>query len=137
MNLSIGRILSFWARTAPKTPMQRIGAVLMGVNTVLCTSIILMTIADASANAWTGSGIAGSVVGIGVILLLLPIGLAHMLAAFLPCVFDPWRRKPNGRIDEVKVYFADRIRDMYLVFGWVALVGATVLLAYLLSLRLL
>ncbi|OWU75180.1 hypothetical protein ATO1_18465 [Phaeobacter sp. 22II1-1F12B] len=117
--------------------MQRIGAVLMGVNTVLCTSIILMTIADASANAWTGSGIAGSVVGIGVILLLLPIGLAHMLAAFLPCVFDPWRRKPNGRIDEVKVYFADRIRDMYLVFGWVALVGATVLLAYLLSLRLL
>ncbi|MBL3704501.1 hypothetical protein GI582_17525 [Sulfitobacter sp. BDSS02] len=130
--MSIGRILSFWARTAPKTPMQRIGAVLMGVNTVLCTSIILMTIADASANAWTGSGIAGSVVGIGVILLLLPIGLAHMLAAFLPYIFDPWRR-----IDEVKVYFADRIRDMYLVFGWFALVGAVVLLAYLLSLRLL
>ena len=117
--------------------MERIGALLMGIATIFSTAIILMTIANASINAWTSPGVAGSAFGICVILLLLPIGLAHLLAAFLPHIFDPWLRKPIGRIEEVKARMADRIRDMYIVMGWFASIGAVSLLVYLLAHRLL
>ena len=135
--LNIERILSFWARTAPKTPMERIGALLMGIVIILTTAIILMTMYNASTNAWTSSGVAGSAFGIFIILLVLPISLAHFLAAFLPHIFDPWLRKPIGRIDEVKAQIADRMRNMYLVTGWFALIGTIALLVYLLAHRLL
>jgi hypothetical protein len=133
LTVNIERILPFWASTAPKTPMERIGALLMGIATIFSTAFILMTIANASINAWTSSGVAGSAFGICIILMLLPIGLAHLLAALLPHIFDPWLRKPIGRIEEVNARMADRIRDMYLVMGWFALIGAVALLVYYLA----
>ena len=126
--MNFERVFSFWARTAPNTPMQRIGALLMVGNSVLCSAIIVMTIASASANIWTVAGVTSSAFGLGVILLLLPIGMAHGLAAVFPQVFKPWRREANGQIERSKKQFSDRVKDMYLVVGWFASIGIVVLL---------
>ncbi|WP_166415519.1 hypothetical protein [Cochlodiniinecator piscidefendens] len=131
------RILYFLARSAPKTPVQRIGAVLMGLNTLLCTAVILMTITEASSYAWTGLGVAGSVVGISIIFLLLPIGIAHVSAAIFPQILDHIGRKPNRGRAELHEHFANRFRDLYLVLGWLALIGAVMLLSYMLAFLLL
>jgi hypothetical protein len=137
MNLKFKRVFSFWARTAPDTPMQRIGALLMAGNSVLCSVIIMMTISNASANAWTVVGVTSSAFGLGVILLILPTGMAHGLAAIFPQVLEPWRREAIGRIEQLKKQFSDRVKDMYLVVGWFGSIGIVVLLTYLLTFRLL
>ncbi len=133
--MSIDRLLSFWARTAPETPMQRVGALLMALNAVFCTIIILMVIVSASANTWTCAGLLGSVFGLSVILLVLPVGIAHGLAACFPRILKPWRREPNGRLEEIKLHSSAKMRDIYLVVGWSVSIGAILLLLYLAALR--
>jgi hypothetical protein len=137
MNLNFERVFSFWARTAPDTPMQRIGALLMGGNLVLCSAVIVITIANASASAWTVAGVTSGAFGLGIVLLLLPTGMAHGLAAVFPQVFEPWRCEAIGRSKRLKKQFSDGVKDMYLVVGWFASIGIVVLLTYLLTLKLL
>ncbi|MEP3295601.1 MAG: hypothetical protein ABJO27_03810 [Pseudoruegeria sp.] len=96
-----------------------------------------MTIANASANAWTVAGVTSSAFGLGVILLLFPTGMAHGLAAIFPQVLEPWRREAIGRIEQLKKQFSDRVKDMYFVVGWFGSIGIVVLLTYLLTFRLL
>lgn len=133
--MSIDRLLSFWARTAPQTPVQRVGAFLMASNAVFCTIIILMVIISASAETWTFAGVLGSAIGLVVILGLLPIGIAHGLAACFPRLLKPWRREPNGRSEQKKLHFSDKLKDLYLVVGWFVSIGAILLLLCLVALR--
>ena len=130
--MNLQHILSFWARTAPKTPMQRVGAIVMSINSMLCSAIVLMTIAGAYSGVWTTSGVTASAFGIGVVLLLLPTCMAHGLAAVAPQILDPWRRDPNSRMEELRMLFADRVRGMYLVVGWFAAICTVVLMNYFL-----
>ena len=97
----------------------------MGVNSVLCSAIVLMTIADAYSIAWTITGVTSSAFGVGVVALLLPIGIAHGLAAVAPQVLDPWRPDPNEQWKS-----GDRVRNMYLVVGWFTSFCAVALLFY-------
>lgn len=133
--LSANRLLSFWARTAPETPMQRVGALLMALNAVFCTTVIVSVIVSASANNWTFAGLLASAFGLSVVLLLLPVGIAHGLAACFPGILKPWRQKPNGRLEEIKFHVSDTMRDLYLVVGWCVSIGAILLLLYLVALR--
>jgi len=110
--------------------MQRVGAIVMSINSVLCSVIVLMTIAGAYSDTWTTLGVTSSAFGVGVILLLLPIGMTHGLAAVVPQILDPWRPDPNSQTEELRTLSADRIKDMYLVVGWFAAICAVVLLIY-------
>ncbi|WP_416368565.1 hypothetical protein [Tritonibacter mobilis] len=102
----------------------------MSINSILCSAIVLMTIANAYSDVWTTSGVTASAFGVGVVLLLLPIGMAHGLAAVAPQILDPWRPDPNSRMEELRMLFADRMRDMYLVVGWFAAICTVTLLIY-------
>ena len=132
MTVKFQRVLSFWARTAPRTPIQRVGAAIIGINSILCSAIVLVTIVDAYSVDWTTSGVTSSAFGVGVVLLLLPIGIAHGLAAVFPQVLDPWKPDPNEKMEKLKRPFADRVRDMYLVVGWFTLICIVALLVYFL-----
>ncbi|WP_299885940.1 hypothetical protein [uncultured Ruegeria sp.] len=133
--MSIERLLSFWARTAPESPMQRVGAFLMALNAIFCTIIIIGVIFSAAVSTWAFKGLLGGVVGLGVILLLLPVGIAHGLAACFPRLLEPWKREPNGRLEEIKIHFTDKTRDMYHVVGWIVSIGAVLATIYLIALR--
>ena len=115
--------------------MQRVGALLMALNAVFCTIIIVMVMVSASAKTWTLAGVLASAVGLSVILLLLPVGIVQGLAACYPKILKPWRREPNGRLEEIKLHFSDKLRDLYLVVGWFVSIGAILLLLYLVALR--
>lgn len=107
----------------------------MSINSILCSAIVLMTIAGVYSDVWTTLGVASSAFGIGVVLLLLPIGMAHGLAAVAPKILDPWRPDPNSRMEELRMLFADEVRDVYLFVGWFAAICTVVLLIYFLVVR--
>ncbi|MGX9357468.1 hypothetical protein ACS3SW_20495 [Roseobacteraceae bacterium S113] len=107
----------------------------MAINSIFCTIIIVMTIMNASSDAWTLSGVLGSAVGLSVIALLLPVGMAHGLAAVFPRIFEAWNDKPIDHADAVRVLFSDRLRDLYLVLGWGFFIGTVVLIVALLVSR--
>jgi len=107
--------------------MQRFGAGLMAINSIFCTIIIVMAIINALSDAWTLSGVLSSAVGLSVIALLLPVGIAHGLAAVFPRIFEAWNDKP---IDH-----ADSMRDLYLVLGWGFSISTVVLIVVLLVSR--
>lgn len=115
--------------------MQRVGAFLMALNAIFCTSIIIGVILSAAVNTWTFKGLLGGAVGLGVIFLVLPVGIAHGLAACFPRILEPWKREPNGRLAETKIHFSDKMRDMYLVVGWFVSIGAVLVTIYLVALR--
>lgn len=112
--------------------MQRVGALVVSINSILCSAIVLMTIAGACSDEWTISGFASSAFGVGVVLLLLPIGMAHGLAAVAPQILDPWRPDPNSRMEKLRILFADQVRGVYLVVGWFAAICMVVLSIYFL-----
>lgn len=107
----------------------------MAVNSIFCTIIIVMTILNASSDAWTFSGVLASAFGLSVVMLLLPVGIAHGLAAVFPLVFEAWNDNPTDHVDVVRVLFSDRLRDLYLVLGWGFLIGTVVLIVALLVSR--
>jgi len=112
--------------------MQRLGAGLMAINSIFCTIIIMMTVINASSDTWTFSGVLASTVGLSVVVLLLPVGIAHGLAAVFPRVFEAWHDKPTDDADVLRVLFSDKLRDLYLVLGWAFLIGTVVLMVVLL-----
>ncbi len=107
----------------------------MANNSIFCTIIIMMTVINASSDAWTLGGVWASAVGLSVIVLLLPVGIVHGLAAVFPRVFEAWNDKPTDHVDVVRVLFSDRLRNLYLVLGWAFLVGTVVLIVVLLVSR--
>ena len=66
----------------------------MSINSLLSSAIILMTITGAYSEVWTISGVTASAVGVGIIVLFLPIGMAHGMAAVAPQILDPWKPDP-------------------------------------------
>ncbi|WP_299962259.1 hypothetical protein [uncultured Roseobacter sp.] len=107
----------------------------MAINSTFCTIIIVMTVINASSDAWTLGGVWASAVRLSVIVLLLPFGIAHGLAAVFPRIFEAWNDKPTDHVDGMRVLFSDRLRDLYLVLGWAFLVGTVVFIVVLLVSR--
>ncbi|WP_220750756.1 hypothetical protein [Jannaschia sp. AI_61] len=123
-------ILRFLAKSSPQTPMQRLGALVVGLNTVLLTVIILSMIGDAFSDTWTRTGVASSIFGLAIILLLLPAGVVHSLAAIFPRLLDRWKSNPNLPLENFRMPFADDLRVLYLAVGWFALLCTLALFIY-------
>ena len=135
MNIRFRGVRNFLARTAPETPMQRIGALVMAFITLLGSVVILMTIATAFEVSWSIAGIAASVFGIALMLCLIPVGIAHGLAAVRPQALDAWRLAPKNRVEEMKIHLAERMKEMYSMVGWSAVLIVLALIIYLFIIR--
>ena len=97
--------------------MQRVGAILLGINSVLCSAIILRIVTGAVYDAWTTTGVISSAFGLGLVLLLLPTGIAHGLAAVFPQLLDHWMPDPNQPAEQRKLLFENHLRELYVTVG--------------------
>lgn len=89
-----------------------------------------MTIVSASANTWTLEGLLGSAFGLAVVLVILPVGIVHGLAACFSRILENWKREPNGRLEQLKFHMGRDLQEMYLVVGWFFSICAILLTIY-------
>lgn len=88
----------------------------------------MITIINASSDAWSFRGFLAAAIGLSVIALLRQVGIAHGLAAVFPWFFEAWADKPTDHTDRVSMFFSDRLNDLYLVLGWAVLTGILALI---------
>ncbi|MEP3633344.1 MAG: hypothetical protein ABJQ23_12220 [Shimia thalassica] len=134
--MSFKIICALVAYSAPETPMQRVGAVLMMSNTMLCTAIVAGVIVEAWDKNWTGQGVVTVAFAAVLLASMLPFGVAHTMVVFSSRMLDPWRFEPETQAELIRASLAERMKDMYLVLGWFATIGTVVVLFYAIVFRL-
>lgn len=117
------------ARSTPETPMQRVGALVIMINTLFCLVFIAVLIQDAWDLTWTASGVGASVFGATALLMMLPFCLAHGVAAVFPRLFKRLQCRPASW-EGSSLFFFEPLRDMYSVVGWFAAICFAALAFY-------
>ena len=107
--------------------MERLGAVLMALTSVLGTVVIVKTIANVSSDAWTSIGVLASAFGLSVVALLLPTGIVHGWVAVFPGVLEVWNEEPTDHAATPRDFLSESAREMYHILGWAFLIGAVVM----------
>lgn len=111
--------------------MQRVGALLMGINSLFASIIIIVTVQLAWSGTWTASGVWGSVFGFAVILLVLPTGIAHGVVAIFPNALARWHCTSTP-LAKRGMFFFEQLKEMYLGFGQFASICFLASILYLL-----
>ena len=108
--------------------MQRVGALLLGLCVVFYAVGFTVGIRGTPIDTWTVEGVLSGLFGLLIVVLLLPFGIAHGLAACFPIILRRWSYSMDRVESLIERKLIRDLKQAYLIWGWGALFGFPFLL---------